>query len=258
MSDNNDENKFTEILEKGANVDAIFKDNRPPFGADPFNEAVPISSSAATVEKKEASIELDLTDYEQDDSAITIQKKYIALEELFKLVNSTTTFGKFTSDILSIAMSQVRCEAASFFEVDYENDCLFFRSVAGKSSQGLLKITVPLKAGIVGKVCDEQATIVLSETKDASIHLKSIGTIVGFEATDVIAIPVVIRGKTYGCIELLNPYGSSTFSKSDREVLEAIAQYAGKIIENRLVFAACTKELQAYKSSVTTPAKKAA
>ncbi len=73
--------------------------------------------------------------------------------------------------------------------------------------------------------------------KDNSVHLKNIGMLVGFDARDVIASPVVIRGVTFGCIELLNRSGSDKYSQSDIEILEAICGYAAKVVENRLVMA---------------------
>ncbi len=234
-------NDFSEILEGGQKSDNIFKDDRPPFGSDPY---------AVNQEQPKASGEIEL----ENESFFTIHKKYAAVEKILALINKECSFGELISEILLIAMEQLRSEAGSFFEIDYEHHCMFFRAVSGKSSQSLLKVTIPSGAGIVGHVCETQKMIVLSELKDSSMYLKSIESLVGFEARDVIAAPIVIRGATFGCLELLNCIGSDHYGDAEKEVLQAIGEFSGKIIENRLMMAAFSKELEGYRDG----AKKAA
>ncbi|MBI2607015.1 MAG: GAF domain-containing protein [Deltaproteobacteria bacterium] len=234
-------NDFSEILEGGPKSDNIFKDDRPPFGSDPY---------AANPKQPKVLDELEL----ENESFFTIHKKYAAVEKILALINKECSFGELISEILLIAMEQSRSEAGSFLEIDYEHRCMFFRAVSGKSSQSLLKVTIPLGAGIVGHVCETRKMVVLSEIEDSSMYLKSIENLVGFEARDVIAAPIVIRGATFGCLELLNCIGSDHYGDAEKEVLQAICEFAGKIIENRLVMAAFSKELEGYRDG----AKKAA
>lgn len=345
---NGKKEEFDEILEAGSKVDEIFKDNRPPFGADPYGpvEVIvkpkpgapvdtrkeptvniapppppnisqeqshkielpakfrkpvvreslkpsspppppPTSASSNVASESSAQIKINanttttrdvfahtetivISDPDQpivgklfedkksnveqeknvleneieiDESASVINRKYLVADALFQLLNSDCSFGEMISMILKFAMEQISSDAGSFFEVDYNNQCYFFRAVSGKSSQSLLKVSIPFGSGIVGRVCDTQKGEVMSKMQNAQIHLKSVGSMVGFHATDVMACPVVIRGKTFGCLELLNPRGKNTFSESDYEVLSYIVQLASIVIENRLVKASLTKEI---------------
>lgn len=209
--------KFEEILEKGAQVDPIFRE------------------------------EVLL-----DEGAVSTSVRLAALEEIFSYVNSDDDFKTVAAKILAVATKHIPSEAGSFFEIDYKNRDIFFRAIFGKTSDGLLNVSVPLGAGIVGRVCETQKTEVLSQMKDNSVHLKNIGLLVGFDAKDVVACPVVIRGVTFGCIELLNRNGSDKYSQSDIEILESICKYAAKVIENRLVVA------ELYRRFSAQPAKQAA
>jgi transcriptional regulator with GAF, ATPase, and Fis domain len=220
---------FKKVLEESSSVDEIFCEKNPAS----------LTSSLEESSIKEQTLDLDYNKVDEttgfDDSFVIIQKKYIAIETLFGLVNSQEPFKKLLSEILTVALRAIPCEAGSLFELDYNNNCFLFKAVAGKSSKDLLKITVPKDKGVIGEACNLKKSIVLSKQKDPSIHLKSIGLIVGFEAKDVIAAPIIIRNQVFGCIELLNPNLTSTFTNSDIEVLESIAHYASILIEDRLV-----------------------
>ncbi len=266
---------FAEILERGATVDDIFKDQPTPKGSDPYEvkkeespgvtaEVTSLSISPLVVEEaniapskgSEFGKEMQLSDEDlaqvaivDNDSLFCINRKFAAVESLFRLVTrDSLTFGQLISEILRIAMEQVKSEAGSFLEIDYQNTCLFFRAAAGRSSEGLLNFTVPLGQGIAGFVCENQQPMALSSIDDSSVYLSTISNAVGFEAKNMVAYPVVIRGVTFGCLELLNRLGEPQYTDADKEVLVTICDYAAKVIENRLMLAAISKELHGFKN----------
>lgn len=206
---------FDSILEQGANVDSIFKD-------DPARPKL-----------------------EQEKSPVEdAMRKLAAMEELFACVNADVSFEALTSLVLEIAMRTIPSEAGSFFEVDYKKDEIFFRAVSGKTSEGLLKITVPSGAGIVGAVCETGVARILSRDGESEHHLKSIGLIVGFQTRDVLAVPVMINDASFGCIELLNPTSDMIYTDKDQEVLALICSSVARIIETRLKFAAALRDAE--------------
>lgn len=236
---------FAEILERGAQVDDIFKDQPMPRGSDPFELNPEAGANAESGE-----VEIAQVSIADNDSLFCVNRKFAAVEALFKLVTrEQITFGQLISEILRIAMEQVKSEAGSFLEIDYTNSCLFFRAAAGRESEGLMNFTVPLGQGIAGFVCETQQPMALSSIDDSSVYLRSISNAVGFEAKNMVAYPVVIRGVTFGCLELLNRLGEPQYTDADKEVVATICNYAAKLIENRLVMASMSKELATYKQS---------
>lgn len=276
---------FSQILERGAEVDDIFKDQPTPRGSDPFtlekpqdNQQITIQVAAEAAEASSqtivplavedvatatptATLEIAAADVSglsdndlaqvaivDNDSLGCINRKFAAMEALLKLVTREQyTFGQLISEILKIAMEQVKSEAGSFLEVDHQNQCLFFRAAAGRSSEGLLNFTVPLGQGIAGFVCETQQPMALSSIDDSSVYLRSISNAVGFETKNMVAYPIVIRGVTFGCLELLNRLGEPQYTDADKEVLTAFCNHAAKVIENRLMLAAISRELAALR-----------
>ncbi|MBI3556124.1 MAG: GAF domain-containing protein [Deltaproteobacteria bacterium] len=265
---------FAEILERGATVDDIFKDQPTPKGSDPYelkkddpgvkSEETSLSiapliveeASSVTFKTGELAKEMQLSESDlaqvaiiDNDSLFCINRKFAAVEALFRLITrDSLTFGQLISEILRIGMEQVKSEAGSFLEIDYQNGCLFFRAAAGRSSEGLLNFTVPLGQGIAGFVCENQQPMALSSIDDSSVYLSTISNAVGFEAKNMVAYPVVIRGVTFGCLELLNRLGEPQYTDADKEVLVTLCDYAAKVIENRLMLAAISKELHGLKN----------
>lgn len=251
MSDAPIKKDFTAVLEQNAQVDDIFKDSPAPRGSNPFANVTPIN-----VEEVRTSIALEdeNTDLNQiaiidNDSLFCVNRKFAAIEALFRLVTRESySFGQLISEILRISLEQVKSEAGSFIEIDHSSRCMFFRAVAGRSSQNLLNFTIPLGQGIAGFVCDTQQAMTLSSIDDSSVYLRTISDSVGFETKNLAAYPIVIRGVTFGCLELLNRIGEPQFTDADKEVLQTICEYAGKVIESRLLMAAMSKELVALKA----------
>jgi GAF domain-containing protein len=266
---------FTKVLEQAAEVDDIFRDQPAPRGSNPFqlddNEAdattpdvqlitplsiepvelEPYSGSTKTSSENFGGMKLEdisSVSFVDNDSLFCINRKYAALERLFKLMaRDVYSFGQLIGEILRISMDQVQSESGSFIEVDHNNKHMFFRAVTGRSSQNLLSFTIPLGQGIAGFVCENQQPLSISNVDDSSIYLKSISDAVGFETRNLVAYPVVIRGITFGCIELLNRLGEPQYTDADKEVLSTICEYAAKVIEHRLVMAAMSRELDQAK-----------
>lgn len=252
---------FIAVLEQGAQVDDIFKDTPAPRGSNPFltTESVELSIEPLAVEEVKPVAVVPSSDISEEvalgevaivdnDSLFCVNRKYAALEAMFRLVTREHySFGQLISEVLRIALEQVKSEAGSFLEIDHQNNCMFFRAVAGRSSQSLLNFTVPRGQGIAGFVCDAQEPMTLSSVDDSSVYLKTISNAVGFETKNLAAYPVIIRGVTFGCLELLNRIGEPQYTDGDKEVLQSVVEYAARVIENRLLMAAMSNELTSLK-----------
>jgi putative methionine-R-sulfoxide reductase with GAF domain len=161
--------------------------------------------------------------------------KLTALEAFLCIVVRDYSFSDFIRQILITMMNAVKSEAGSFLEVDHQNKSLFFRSVVGSSSDSLINFTIPIGQGIVGHVAEAGSTLVVDHAPENQVHLRSIAKAVGFEARNLVAIPVFIRGKIFGVVELLNRVGEAGYSQKDVELLNYLANMAAKTIEMRLM-----------------------
>lgn len=174
--------------------------------------------------------------FSKESFAVVTAKLHIA-ENFLGLATRSCNFSDFSSEILRAVNSTVPCEAGSLLELDQKNNSLFFRATFGQSSEDVSKFVIPIGTGIVGHVAESLQPYVETNPETNEIHLKSIGDAIGFKTKNIAAVPIVIRGKLFGVLELLNRIGEGGFSKEDVEILNYSAEKAAKCIEIRLMLA---------------------
>ncbi len=172
----------------------------------------------------------------QDDLGI-LSTKMVALEAMFKLLTSNLSFQDFTREALLILMRAVRSEAGSILEMNYEDNTIFFRTAAGHTSDKIVRFVIPMGQGIVGHVAESKQPLVVGDAEGNEYHLKALAKAVGFEVRNMVALPILIRGKVFAVLELLNRVGDDTYSAADIELLTSLCDFMAKAIEVRLMLA---------------------
>jgi signal transduction protein with GAF and PtsI domain len=177
----------------------------------------------------------------QEDVA-RLAAKISLMEELFRLMTADLKFQDFIREILLSVMKNVKCEAGSILEVNHEKRAIFFRAATGISSDRIMHFLIPMGKGIVGYVAESRQPLVVSNVDESSIHLKSIPKTVGFETRNLVALPILIRGKIYGVLELINRIGEEKFSESEVELLQSMCDIIARAIEVRLMLGLRARE----------------
>ncbi len=170
-----------------------------------------------------------------EDALTLVAGKLSGLEKFLASATKNSTFTEFSKEILSAVMDVVKCEAGSFLEIDHQNQNLFFRAVVGTSADRVVNFVIPLGQGIAGHVAESRTPFVVDDASENKIHLKTVANAVGFETRNLVAVTVLVRGRIFGVIELLNRVGERSFLPSDIELLTYLADIASRFIEIRLM-----------------------
>ena len=161
-----------------------------------------------------------------------------AVTSLALLAPRNCSYGDFCKEALHLFRKAIPSEAGSFFELRYSDQALFVRTAYGQAADKVENITVPMGLGVVGHVAESRTSMTLSGDIDQSrIFLNRIADAVGFEAHNVLVVPVLVRGKVFGVIELLNRFGKELFDKADVETAELIARVFASTLEVRMMLA---------------------
>jgi putative methionine-R-sulfoxide reductase with GAF domain len=172
-----------------------------------------------------------------DESLAQLNARFTMVDSFLRLLTRDLKFNDFVRELLLVVMKVVKSEAGSIFEVDHSNNTLFFRAVVGQSSDNLTKFTIPMGQGIVGHVAESRQHLIVADVEANKLHLRSIAKAVGFDTRNLIAVPIMIRGRVYGVLELLNRVGEPNFTNSDIELLNYFCEMAAKAIEVRFMLA---------------------
>jgi GAF domain-containing protein len=172
----------------------------------------------------------------ESDSLGILNAKVAALESFLALATRDVPFEEFTRELLMVFLRVVKSEAGSLFELDHRHQQLFFRAIVGSSSDKLAGMMIPLGTGIVGHVAESRQPLVVDDVGENRLHLKAVQEAVGFATRNLVAVPILIRGKVYGVLELLNRVGEESYA-ADVELLSYLCESAARAIELRLMIA---------------------
>jgi GAF domain-containing protein len=183
-----------------------------------------------------------------DDESLALNAAKLALSEAFlSLLPLDQTFSDFMREMLLAIMKVIKSEAGSILEVDQPKNSLFFRAVVGTSSDQVSSFVIPMGQGIVGHVAESRRPLLVDNVAENKLHLKAIQDAVGFETRNLVAVPLIVRGKIYGVLELLNRIGEANFLPSDVELLNYTCTMAAKAIEVRLMLAWAAQQQSQFK-----------
>lgn len=169
-----------------------------------------------------------------EDRLTNLAAKLMAAQQLLNLPLRPISFREFIREVLLIFLKSVPSEAGSVLEVHEEKGSIFFRAATGHSSDKIEHFLIPIGKGIVGHVIESKKFVNVKNVSENKEHLHSIGKAVGFETRNMIAFPILIRGKVYGVIELLNRMGETDFTPQDIDLIESLSEMAATAIELRM------------------------
>jgi len=142
--------------------------------------------------------------------------------------------------VLTLAMQGInetlRVEAGSLLLLDDAEGVLVPRmTLCGeKSVRG--EMTLSLGQGVAGWVVQEGKPRLLPDTQQAGRLLSITAQLLGVEARSVLCVPLVLREKTIGAIEVINKWGAR-FNEDDLTLLNSIAASVAIAIENARLYA---------------------
>lgn len=164
-----------------------------------------------------------------------LSSKLMVYENLFRLLVTQMPFKDFCREILTVLVQAVPSEAGAVLELDYDQNSIFFRAAIGHASDQVSSFVIPMGKGIVGFVAESRTMLLVSNANDEQKHLKSIANSVGFEVRNMLALPLVIRGKTFAVIELLNRVGQDGYSEADLQLFQQLGFVLSRALEIRMM-----------------------
>ena len=157
----------------------------------------------------------------------------LSLEQLKTLIEINERINSNYSDInallvyiLESAMRLVHCESSSLLLLHNEDDTLRFVVALGPKGAEAQNIPVA-KNSIAGWVAENNKSLIINNVASDPRFSTTVQKKTGYVSRNMIAIPMRVKGKCIGVIELLNKADSLAFNDDDLAVLESLANQAG-------------------------------
>jgi signal transduction histidine kinase len=165
------------------------------------------------------------------------------LNEITRQLTSTLELNPLLQNILENAVGILNCEAGSLFLVDEQTDELVFRVTVGPVANNLIGKRLPPGTGIVGRAVQTRSAVIENEDQNSQSRFKGIDQQTGFVSRSLMAVPLQVKDRVIGVIEVINRRDGLPFVANDETLLNAFAGQAAVAIENARLYTLTDQEL---------------
>ena len=181
------------------------------------------------------------------ENACLFEEARLRAEQLAKLneiglgFTSTLDLKPLLSLIMESAVEIINCEAGSLFLVDDKTNELVFEVVVGPVASNLVGSRLEPGSGLAGQAIHTGKAIIANDV-NLSQDWSSLADIqTGFMTKCLMVVPMRIKNRAVGAIEVINKTNGTSFSQADQELLSAFTTQATIAIENARLY---TNELR--------------
>ncbi|MDA8032252.1 MAG: GAF domain-containing protein, partial [Alphaproteobacteria bacterium] len=168
--------------------------------------------------------------------------------DITKKINSHVDREVLLDDITESCKALLKSEFSSILLLDETREELFFSHVSLNTSGKLKEMRFPVGTGIAGTVAKSGKPIIVNDPHDARIYRK-VDNLTSVETRNLLCVPLFIKNKIIGVIEVMNHIGKEKFDQSDQDLLLLFAEYAAIAINNRELFKSCSLKMRQFSAS---------
>lgn len=149
---------------------------------------------------------------------------------------------KFLSDTMQLAAGVIDAGAASLMLIDEEHQELVFEVSHGSRGPMLRQQRIPLDEGIAGWVARNGYPVIVNDARTDPRFSHRVDVRTGFLTQSIAAVPLKIKGRVIGVLEVLNKYSGTGFNEEDVRLMSSIAAQAAIAIENARLYQQVSQE----------------
>lgn len=171
-------------------------------------------------------------------------EKFRALIDINARLNSSVTdYRALLETIVDSAARLADAEAASLALFDPRGAVLRFVIATGPKAKELRGMEIPSNEGIAGWVFSNARPLMVNDAAADSRFSPSVGNEISYATRSILAVPLKIRDRVEGVIELVNKKAGGIFTGDDLSWLEIFAVQAGIALDNARVYDKARNEL---------------
>ncbi len=164
-------------------------------------------------------------------------RQLATLNEISRSLTSTLEIQPLLRKILQSASEILDCEAGSLFMIDERTEELVFEVTVGPVADNLVGQRLPPGTGIVGKSALSGQPLIANDVRHTQQGwFDQPDKKTGFTTRDLLVVPMKIKERVIGVIEVINKKDGSPFVLEDQELLTTFASQAAIAIENARLY----------------------
>ncbi len=162
-----------------------------------------------------------------------------ALETVLRsgaLVNSTLNIESVLDHAMQWAEEFMEASASSIYELDEATDELFVRLARGEKKDSASEIRLRVGEGIAGNVVQSGEPVIVQDVDQDSRFDSKFDRLTGFNTQSMICVPLIVRGRPIGAIQVINKKSGEEFTRTDLDLLTAASQQIAVAMENAKLY----------------------
>jgi signal transduction histidine kinase len=171
-------------------------------------------------------------------------RQLVTLNEISRSLASTLELEPLLDQILQSAVSILDCESGSLLLIDEQTGESVFKVAVGPVGADLVGQRIPPGAGLVGKTVKTGQPIIQNDVR-RSTEWYNTDAQTGYATQDLLVVPLLVKDRVIGVLEVLNKRDHSPFIIDDQELLTAYASQAAVAIENARLYTLTDQALAA-------------
>lgn len=152
--------------------------------------------------------------------------------EMGKVLTSTLDIQEVLNTIMDKVSQLVRAKIWSLLLVDNVSGELVFEIVVSPVAERLRGVRLQPGQGVAGWVARSGEALIIPDVAKDQRFFRQLDDGATFETRSIVCMPVKIKNRVLGVIELVNPFEEGGFETGDLQILESLADFAAIAVEN--------------------------
>jgi signal transduction histidine kinase len=165
------------------------------------------------------------------------------LNEVAQSLSSNLEVAPLLDNILRSAVEILNCEAGSLLTLDEETGELVFDVVVGSAADELRGTRMASGSGLVGKAVSTRQPFIVNNVKQSQDWESGKDQETGFSTRGILGVPMMVKDRVLGVIEVINKKDGMPFSQDDLELLTAFTGQAAIALENARLYTLTDQQL---------------
>jgi Nif-specific regulatory protein len=160
------------------------------------------------------------------------EKLEVLLDGYARINSAWTDLNGLLSRIIESASLLTEGEASSLLLLNAETNRLYFEVALGPKGPSVKRFSLNLGEGIAGWVAEKNTSLIVNDVQTDPRFRRDIPEQIGYPTSSILAVPMRLKDRCMGVIEILNKQGGRRFTEEDLEWLEVFATQAAIALQN--------------------------
>lgn len=172
----------------------------------------------------------------QERESTHIASTVEALTRVSDIIAAQTRQWDLLDRVCHFATTVLSANGASALILDETGQTLTFAAALGPGSDNLLGQTLQIGEGIAGHVAKSGEVAIIQEARGDERFAARLDSHIGFSTRNILCVPLRVRERILGVIEVVNRENGAPFTPADAEMLQAVANQAAVALDNARLY----------------------